>query len=194
MGKTELKARKSTNPEKEGKATLFPVNRVFNRRIDLDAAKDGPFPMWTRIPPASVSKDGPFPMLGRTELNWERIPFQTLYQGTRGPKKLTTAVAHSKSELLETLPGISETGIDADNINFDNDEVIIAGLGERTGNGYLVQIDQVLYFTDRLKGQGPLTSVFYGEHRTTGLSNVLTYPVHIVKLRRLVGEVQFNQT
>ncbi|HEY6969545.1 MAG TPA: hypothetical protein VJA94_10095 [Candidatus Angelobacter sp.] len=192
MGKTASKGRKSKKPKRAKKDGPFPLTKVI--KGPLDATKDGPFPMWTRISPASVAKDGPFPMLAKDGLYWERIPFQTLYQGNRGPKKLTTIVAHSKPELLNALPDIKDTGIDADNINFAKDEVIIVGLGERPDNGSLVQIDQILYFTDRLKGRGPLTSISYGEHRTTGILDVLTYPVHVVKSRRLDGEVQFSQT
>ncbi|SRR5579872_336860 len=146
----------------------------------LRASKDGPFPMWTMVKSGSYGKDAPFPML--TGLYWERVSFQTLYQGNRGPKRPVQAAVKSRSDLPPTL---SEIPIDVD---FGQDEVIVVALGERPNNGYLAQIDQILYYTDRGEGKGPLTMVQFSEHKTTGVLDVVTYPVHVVKLRKLAGQ------
>jgi hypothetical protein len=198
------KRQQSSDRQKVGKDAPFPTRETSKRRTEADVkkdgpfphrtlSKDGPFPMWIRVGGGGpVAKDGPFPML-KIGLDWERIPFEGLYQGTRGCVKPTAAVVRSKNDLVANLPNIAQTGIDPDKIDFENEEVIIVGLGERPDNGYMVQIDEILYFTDRMKGRGPLTSVSYSEHRTTGRLDLLTYPVHVVKLRKLDGtEVEFD--
>lgn len=183
-----------------GKDAPFPVSERLKQQTKAQLAKDGPFPrqnfskdapfpMWVRV---AMAKDGPFPML-KIGLDWERVPFETLYQGTRGPAKRTSIVAHSKSDLMANLPDAAQTNPDPNKVDFNTEEVIVVGLGERQDNGYMIKIDEILYFTDRMAGRGPLTSVSYSEHRTSGRSDVLTYPTHIVKLRKLEGtDVQFD--
>jgi hypothetical protein len=86
--------------------------------------------------------------------------------------------------------------LDPQNVDFDKGEVIFVALGARPTNGYMVQIQQIIYLTDRgPKFSGPLTTVDYSEYRTAGLSDVETYPLHVIKLRRLEGtEIQFSRS
>jgi hypothetical protein len=187
-----------------GKGTQLRARERPRRRTTTEVAKDGPFPhrklskdgpfpMWIRIAGGGpVAHDGPFPM-ANIGLDYERVPFTTLYQGSRGPAKPISAVVHSKSDLLSNWPEIAQTGISPDEVNFDSEEVVVVGLGQRPDNGYMVQVEDVLYFTDRGKGREPLTDVLYGEYRTTGRLDVLTHPVHVVRLRKLSGkDVQFD--
>jgi hypothetical protein len=154
------------------------------------AGKDGPFPMWTRLSVRGrFGKDGPFPLSGAS-LYWEKVPFDTLYQGNNGPKNLKTGVVRSASELASHLPGFNFPDVD-----FGKEEVIFVGLGARLGNVRMVGIDEVRYFTDRgPKFDGPLTIAYYGEFRTKGREDGETYPLHVIKLRKLEGsEAEFSQ-
>lgn len=185
--KKKQKARKS--PRKPsgstGKRTLEAVTK--DGPFPHSFSKDGPFPRWTRVHGA-LGKDAPFPMV-EVGLEWERVPFETVFQGSRrtGPNRTETAVVHSSSDLSSKLPNITLPPVD-----FNTEELILVQLGKRLDNGYLVQIDEILYFTDRLEGRGPLTVVHYSEHRTPGRSDVLSYPLHVVKLRKLDGDTEFD--
>lgn len=172
------------------KATKTKI-RPKQRNTRIQSRKDGPFPMWTRLELNNqVGKDGPFPLVG-FGLYWERVPFETVYQSNKGPKAARTGVVRSASEFSSQFPGL-----DASSIDFGIDEVIFVALGAKPTNGYMVQISQVLYFTDRgPKFAGPLTVVDYSEYRTTGQSDVESYPLHVIKLRKLDGvEIQFSRT
>jgi hypothetical protein len=152
-------------------------------------SKDGPFPRWTRVQRAGTfGKDAPFPFK-KAGLNWEMVPFETVYQGSRhsGPSETVTAVIRSISDLRSKLPDLNLPPVD-----FNAQELILVQLGKRQDNGYLVAIDEVLYFTDRLGGDGPLTLVRYSEHRTAGRSDIETYPLHLIKLREIEGETEFD--
>jgi hypothetical protein len=149
------------------------------------------FPQWrllTRGP--QFGKDAPFPFAS-FGLYWERIPYETIYQGNKGPRAATFAVIKSPSELASELPDIGEYAV-----NFDKEEVIVVGLGARPGNGYMVQIAQIMYLTDRgPQCTGPLTLVDYSEYQSASQLNAETYPVHVVKLRKLAGsESKFMRT
>jgi hypothetical protein len=153
--------------------------------------KDGPFPLWTRLAAGHrFGKDAPFPFLG-TGLYYERVPFETVYQGNRGPKIAKNGVLRSAPDLTSQLPSF-----DLRDINFDKEEVIFVALGARPGNGYMVEIGEVLYLTDRgPKFSGPLTVVSYSEYGTTGQLDVETYPLHVIKLRKLEGtETQYSRS
>jgi hypothetical protein len=173
-----MKTKKVAAPKKVAKDGPFPM-------------KDGPFPLWTRLPVAArLGKDAPFPLVG-PGLYWERVPFETIYQGNRGPKIAKTGILRSSSDQASQLPDV-----DLGNVDFDREEVIFVGLGARPSNGYMVQISQILYLTDRgPKFNGPLTVVDYSEYTTAGKSDVETYPLHIIKLRKLEGtETQFSRS
>lgn len=202
--KTSLSARaKAKGRRGSSKDGQFPTREASTRRTEAEVAKDGPFPhqalskdgpfpMWIRIAGGGpVAHDGPFPM-AKIGLDYERVPFATVYQGSMGPAKPISVVVHSKSDLLSSWPEIGQTGISPDEVNFDSEEVIVVGLGQRPDNGYMVQVEDVLYFTDRGKGRKSLTDVLYGEYRTTGRLDVLTYPVHVIRLRKLSGDVRFD--
>lgn len=153
------------------------------KRMDSTMTKDGPFPIWTRISPREpIGKDAPFPIFN-VSLYWERIPFETVYQGNRGPKSAKTGVLRSASDAASQL-----SEYDLGDVDFAKQELIFVALGARPTNGYMVQIDQVMYFTDRgPKFKGPLTTVDYIEYRAAGQSDVETYPLHVIKLRKLEG-------
>lgn len=196
MKKRQIRTKHLRKPSESGGDAPFPFARKRTARdVGKDApfprlrSKDGPFPMWIRIHGGGpLNKDGPFPML-EAGLEWERVPFETVYQGSRssGPSETETAVVRSSSDLHSKVPNLSLPRID-----FDSQEAIVVQLGKRPDNGYLVQIDEILYFTDRLGGKGPLTTVRYSEHRTAGRLDVETYPLHIVKLINLDGETEFD--
>jgi hypothetical protein len=153
--------------------------------------KDAPFPMWTRLAAGGrFGKDAPFPLVG-PGLYWERVSFETVYQGNRGPKTAKAGVLRSTSDLASQLPGF-----DLHDVDFEREEAIFVALGARPGNGHLVQIEQILYLTDRgPKFNGPLTLVSYSEYGTAGQLDVETYPLHVVKLRTLEGsDVQFSRS
>jgi hypothetical protein len=153
--------------------------------------KDGPFPLWTRLAVGRrFGKDAPFPLVG-AGLYYERVPFETVYQGNRGPKMAKNGVLRSASDLASQLPDF-----DLRDIDFDKEEVIFVALGARPGNGYMVEISEVLYLTDRgPKFSGPLTVVSYSEYGTTGQLGVETYPLHAIKLKKLDGtETQFSRS
>ncbi len=176
--KKKMKTTKMVAPKKVGKDGPFPM-------------KDGPFPMWTRSAVGGrLGKDAPFPLVG-AGLYWERVPFETIYQGNRGPKIAKTGVLRSTSDLASQLPDFA-----LHNVDFEREEVIFVGLAARPGNGYMVQINQILYLTDRgPKFNGPLTVVDYREYVTAGQSDVETYPLHVIKLRKLEGaDTQFSRS
>jgi hypothetical protein len=180
--KKTIKTKSVKAPKKLGKDGPFPM------KDGPFPMKDGPFPIWARLAVRRpFGKDAPFPFLG-TGLYYERVPFETIYQGNRGPKTAKNGVIRSASDLASQLPGF-----DVGEIDFDKEEVIFVGLGARPGNGYMVQISEVLYLTDRgPKFDGPLSVVSYSEYGTAGQLDVETYPLHVIKLRKLDGETQFS--
>jgi hypothetical protein len=176
--KTATKPKKTKPKKKVGKDAPFPF-------------KDGPFPMWTRLAAdKSFGKDAPFP-LKTAGLYYERVSFQNVYQGNNGPNTAKTGVIRSAADLAAQLPGVS-----LPSINFGSEEVIYVGLGARPDNSHMVEITQVLYLTDRgPKFSGPLTMVDYSEYATPGRSDVETYPLHVIKLKKLDGtETQFSRS
>lgn len=179
--KKRASARKKRPAPKRGKDQ--------EQKFTKGVTKDGPFPMWARVASeSSFGKDAPFPM--RVGLYWERIPFETVYQGNRGPEVAVAKVVRSAAELASAFPGFTASGV-----NFDTEQIILVGLGLRNDNATMAQIDDVFYFTDRGSGRQPLTSVNFGEYKTNGQSDVQTHPVHVVKTRKLKGdEVQFSDT
>lgn len=180
---TNQKKKKAAS-KKVGKDAPFPL------KDGPFPMKDGPFQMWTRLAvKGRFGKDAPFP-LAEAGLYFEKIPFVTLYQGNRGPKTAKSGVLRSPSDLDSQLPGL-----DLNNIDFDREEVIFIGVGAKPGNGYMVEISQIMYLTDRgPKFDGPLTLVSYSEYGTRGQLDVETYPLHVVKLKKLDGtEIQFSR-
>ena len=188
------KPKKKAASKKVGKDAPFPKlgkDAPFPLKDGPFPMKDGPFPMWKRLDAEGrFGKDAPFPLV-EAGLFYEIVPFVTLYQGNRGPKTAKTGVLRSPSDVNSQLPGL-----DLPNIDFDREELIFVGLGTRPGNGYKVEISQIMYLTDRgPKFDGPLTSVSYGEYGARGQLDVETYPLHVVKLKKLDGsETQFSRS
>jgi hypothetical protein len=149
------------------------------------AKGDAPFPLWQRlVHPRKAGKDAPFPLLAQG-LGYENVAFTTVYQGSKGPKRLTTMVVHSLAELSANASELQSVGVDFSTINFGNEELIVVGLGQRPSNAYLVCIDSVLHFTDQLGHSSMSTLVRYSEHVAQGGADVLTYPTVCIRLRRL---------
>lgn len=141
----------------------------------------------------ALGKDGPFPMI--EGLDPEIMKFTTLYQGPGGPRTSTHAVVHSKNQLTSILPNAVALGIDPNQIDFENEEAIIVGLGQRPTSGYRIEIKSVVYCTDRGGTLPALTLVNYSEETPGGTAqDVLTFPVHVIKLKNLTGAIQFNKT
>jgi hypothetical protein len=157
------------------------------------AGGDAPFPLWQRVEHRrKEGKDAPFPLLARG-LGYENVAFSKLYQGSRGPKRLTTIVVHSLAELRANAPELLSVGVDFKAIDFKSEELIVVGLGQRPSNAYLVCIDSVVHFTDQLGRSSVSTLVHYSEHVAPGGADVLTYPTVCVRLRRLPdGETDFT--
>ena len=181
MKKTKAKKQRRASKKPIGKDAPFPIRKAPSKKKVL------PRSAWTRIAvPTSLAKDGPFPRL-TTALGWERVEFSALYQGTRGPRQPIALVIRAIAQLTSAWPETASAGIDLSAVNFAQEELILVGLGERPNNGYLVQIDEILHFTDRGDNREDLTSVSYSEHRASGPLDVLTYPAHLVRLRKLTG-------
>jgi hypothetical protein len=149
------------------------------------AKGNAPFPLWQRIDQRrKAGKDPPFPLLAQG-LGYENVAFSTVYQGSRGPKRLTTIVVHSLAELRANASALLSVGVDFSTINFGNEELIVVGLGQRPSNAYLVCIDSVVHFTDQLGRSSVSTLVHYSEHVAQGGADVLTYPSVCIRLRML---------
>jgi hypothetical protein len=134
-------------------------------------------------------KDAPFPM----KLSPDIMKFTILYQGPNGPKNATHAVVHSANQLLDILPNAGQDQIDPGKINFAQEEVVIVGLGERKDSSAKVEIQSIVYLTDRGNNLPSLTLINYREILVGGvILDVLTHPVHVVKLQKLDGAVQFT--
>jgi hypothetical protein len=138
---------------------------------------------------SNEGKGAPFPI----KLNPETIPFTNLYQGPNGPTNGTQAVIHSANQLLGILPSAGKDMIDPSKINFDQGEVVLVGLGERKDSSAKVEIQSIVYLTDRGNNLPALTLINYREIMVGGvILDVLSHPVHVVKLKKLVGAVQFS--
>jgi len=112
-----MKTNKAGGPKKARKDGPFPM-------------KDCPFPLWTRLAVAtSYGKDVPFPLTG-TALYWERVPFETVYQGNNGPKTSKIGVLRSELDLTSRFPEL-----DLRDVDFNKEEVIFVALGGRPNNG-----------------------------------------------------------
>ena len=128
-------------------------------------------------------------------LDPEIMKFTSLYQGPGGPRTPTHAVVHSKNQLLSIVPNAAALGINPNQIDFENEEVIIVGLGQRPSSGYKIEIKSVVYCTDRGGTLPPLTLVNYSEETPGEIAeDVLTFPAHAIKLKKLAGAIQFNKT
>ena len=95
---------------------------------------------------------GPYPTI---------IPFATVFQADDGFKNAHSGVIRTKTELQSILP--RQSSYLANSVNFEKEQLIFVALGERNSGGYELQINAVLYLTDRLRGLPPLAEVSYKE-------------------------------
>jgi len=124
------------------------------------------------------------------------LTFATVFQAGEGPKDAHNGVIRSVSELRKTLRGVRGlAGELVDNVNFGKEQLIFVALG-RCDSGHEAQITSVTYVTDR-GGLPPLTEVSYKE--ITPMLPAFeqdveaTYPMHVIRLKRLDGETTFNK-
>ena len=77
-------------------------------------------------------------------------------------------------------------------LDFANEEAVIVALGEKPTNGFSVEITAITYITDRGENLPGLLSVTYVVKSAKQTSDVITRPLHVVKLKKLEGDVEFN--
>jgi hypothetical protein len=132
------------------------------------------------------------------------IIFTTVFQAGEGPAKAENGVIRTNADLRKFLRNLANLTNPADvtaslesKVDFEKEQLIFVALGERKSGGE-AQINAVTYLTDGGKGLPPLTEVSYRElaiHGTvTDPDEQSTYPMHIIKLKKLDGETTFNKT
>lgn len=140
--------------------------------------------------------DGPFPMAekkGEKLSPPETIDFKTVYNGPDGPKNATYARVSSADDLRKLLPNPLPADVDLSSIDWSNQDAIVVGLGQRPTSGFRVEVTRVYWVNDTLKNPSELTVVDYHESKPSGsATDVLTFPVHIIRLRKLPGGVQYD--
>ncbi|MBA3916299.1 MAG: hypothetical protein H0X25_21125 [Acidobacteriales bacterium] len=128
-------------------------------------------------------------MANREGLDYERIEFEEVYHSaTQGPDKPVEALIRTEDELRKILPGVALPSVD-----FSEKQLIAVALGHKPTSGYDVRITSVMYFTDRLQGLPPLTSVSYTDTEKGGPLDQVCRPIHVVSTRRLEGEIEFDK-
>jgi hypothetical protein len=124
------------------------------------------------------------------------LAFATVYQADDGPENAVNGVIRSKAELRNILshqaPSLE------DNVNFEKEQLIFVALGKRDSAGQDAQINAVIYIADRGNGLPPFTEVSYRESTSPiPVADTATvrpiFPIHVVKLRKLMGDTTFNK-
>jgi hypothetical protein len=117
-----------TKPEARG-ASAVPTTAP-NRRLSTKnptsghAHKDALFPFWRRI-------------IHRRKARKDAL---------LGSKSFAACVVHSLQELRESTPELLSVGIDFAAVDFNTQELIVVGLGQRPSNAFLVGVDNVVQF------------------------------------------------
>jgi hypothetical protein len=121
------------------------------------------------------------------------LVFTTVFQANEGSKDAQNGVIRSDGELRKALRSL--VGALASKVSFGNEQLIFVALGRRD-SGHEAQITSVMYVTDR-GGLPPLTEVSYKE--ITPMLPAFeqdaepTYPIHVIKVKKLDGETTFNK-
>jgi|SRR5450432_453748 hypothetical protein len=124
--------------------------------------------------------------------------FTTVFQADDGPKNAQNGVIRSKAELRKALR-LQALSIE-DKVDFEKEQLIFLALGE-CRSGHEAQINSVTFLTDRGRGLPSLTEVSYWEITVPGAIAEAeadpdlqpTYPMHVIKLKKLDGETTFNK-
>jgi len=130
------------------------------------------------------------------------IIFTTVFQAGEGPAKAENGVIRTNADLRKFLRNLANLTNPADvtaslesKVDFEKEQLIFVALGERP-SGHEAQINTVTYLTNRGKELPSLTEVSYREiaiHGTMPDADDPTYPIHVIKLRKLLGETTFNK-
>jgi len=127
------------------------------------------------------------------ELAYEKIEFKKEWKGRSRPNTPVEAIIQSEEQCRKFLTGAGDMPPHtALSINFSEEQLILVGIGERPTDEYFVEITQIMYFTDRGKGLGPLTVVSFREGKKKYSLDVVSCPFHMVKTKKLAGETRFE--
>ena len=104
----------------------------------------------------------------------------------------------SKAELRKALR-LQALSIE-DKVDFEKEQLIFLALGE-CRSGHEAQINSVTYLIDRERGLPSLTEVSYWEISIPGaIAEAVadpdlqpTYPIHVIKLKKLDGDTTVNK-
>jgi hypothetical protein len=121
----------------------------------------------------------------------QTIKFTTLYQGPQGSPNPFNDVIQTPEDLMAAFGAAWPF---ANKVKFPADEVIVVALGSRPTSGYTAQITEVLYLPSTSATQPAQTEITYTEIAPTGPTNdVMTNPMHVVRLKHLDGVASFNE-
>jgi hypothetical protein len=121
----------------------------------------------------------------------EQIRFSTVFAGPHGLHACQNGIIRSIAELKRAFPAFPF----ASDVDLKQYDIIYVATGLHRTTGLKVEIYDVLYVTDRGGGVPPLIEVSYREYPPPSPTHdQVSYPMHIIKLQKLEGEVVFHNT
>lgn len=121
----------------------------------------------------------------------QQIQFSTVFAGPNGLHACQNGMIRNTAELKRAFPAFPF----ASKVDLKKYDIIYVATGLRRTTGFKVEIYDVMYITDRGGTLPPLIEVSYREYPAPSpWYDQASYPMHIIKLQKLEGEVVFNNT
>jgi hypothetical protein len=121
----------------------------------------------------------------------QQIQFSTVFAGPNGLHACQNGMIRNTAELKRAFPAFPF----ASKVDLKKYDIIYVATGLHRTTGLKVEIYDVLYITDRGGALPPLIEVSYREYPPPSpIYDQVSYPMHIITVRKLDGEVVFNNT
>ena len=189
----KARGRRASSPEIENRFDL-PLRNDFSRRFAMRNTH-----LFTRVYP-DLLVYGAISLIKRVMTNRRHYPYSapffTVLQADDGPREAKNGVIRNGDELQRILPTLAP--ILKDRINFEKEELIFVALGKRKSRGYEARIRSITLGSHRNDGISPFVEVSYAEYFTPvpppeGAKEMEpSFPVHVVKTKKLDGDISFN--
>jgi hypothetical protein len=121
----------------------------------------------------------------------KQIPFWDVYVGPHGLHACQNGMIRSTPELKRAFPDFPF----ASEVNLKEYDIIYVATGLHRTTGFKVEIYDVTYTTNRGGTLPPLIEVSYRESPALSPAyDQVSYPMHLIKVQKLEGEVVFNNS